>query len=426
MKRLLLGLLAGTALEAASAAPLTLEAAMAAAEAQAPALAAAAADADAADHRAAAARAAAGPSATLTGSIGWGRLDPGGYFGLTASDVTPRAAQVGIEQPLYAGGRIAGARQAARAGTDAAGAALRQSRMMLRADVAEAFGAVRAADAGLDAAEQLTRAIATAARQAALRFKSGEVPATDAQQAQARLAEAEAVAAQAAARRDTARARLARLTGLAPGELAPLPDAPPLPATVDAALQEAETRAPALAQAAAALAAAEGEARMARAQGLPQVAAYAEASTVRDQFFPGYRGDLASAGLRARWAFFASGRVRAEGEAADAGVRAARARLDDARGRLREQVIGSFAGVRAAALAAEAARRQREASAAALASVRAEVRVGLKPTLALLDAEREAAQAALRASEADAARSTAAWRLLALIGRDIGESATKM
>lgn len=410
------GLALVAAAPAAWAAPVTLEDAMAAAEAHAPALAAARAEAEASDKRADAARAAAGPAATVTGTIGWGRLDPGGYFGLAATAVTPRSAQLGIEQPIFAGGRISGARNAAVAGAAAAQAGLAGQRGTLMAAVAESFGGLRTADAGLKAAHDLVRAIETAASQAQLRFKAGEVPSTDVSQAQARLAEAEAVVADAVARRAAMHARFQRLTGLAADSLAALPPSPPLPATLDEALAEAEQHAPAIAQAEAGLNAARGQARVAKAEGLPQLAAYAEAASVRDQFFPGYRGDLASAGLRGRWNFFASGRIRAEGQAADATVRAAEARLADARGVVREMVIAAFAGVRAADLAASAALRQRAASAAALASVRQEVRVGLKPTLALLDAERDAAQAAMQAAAADAARVTAAWRLKALLG----------
>lgn len=400
-----------------AAAPVTLDEAIAAAETHAPSLAMARAEADAADKRADAARAAGGPTATLTGTIGWGRLDPGGYFGLTATSVTPRAAQVGIEQPLYAGGRIAGARQAAKAGAEAAEAGVLQRRTALRAEVAQAFGGILASEAALAAATELVKAIGLAADQARLRFNAGEVPSTDVQQAQARLAEAEAVLASATGQRDMARARFNRLTGLVPVSLAPLPANPSLPATLDEALDEAEKQSPAIAQAQAGIAAARGQARMAKAEGLPQVAAYAEASSVRDQFFPGYRGDLASAGVRGRWTFFASGRIRAEGQAADATVRAAEARLADARGSVREMVIGAFANVRSTGLAADAAARQKRASEAALASVKQEVRVGLKPTLALLDAERDAAQAAMQAANADAQRIATAWGLRALLGR---------
>lgn len=403
---------------ALQAAPLTLDDAMASALAHGPRLAAADAERDAASRRADAARAAGGPSASLSGTIGWGRLDPGGYFGLNSANVTPRAAQLTLEQPLYAGGRIMGARAAARAGADAARAGVTQTRAALRAEVAAGYGAVLAADAGVNAARQLVDLVRTATGQARLRFKAGEVPATDVAQADARLAEGEALLAAAIGRQASARARLARLTGQQIDTLAPLPEPPALPATLEDAAAQAHRHSPLLVQAEAALAAARGKARMARADGLPQVAAYAEGSTVRDQFFPGYRGDGASAGLRARWNFFSSGRSQAETGAADADVRAAQARLDDARSIVTEMVIGMMAEVAATGVAAQASARQQQAADAALASVTQEVRVGIKPGLALLDAARDAAQAASAAAEANARRTAAAWNLLALIGRD--------
>ncbi len=418
MRPVLAGMLLLAVPAQAQPAVLTFDDAMAAAMTHAPRLAAADAESDAASRRADAARAAGGVSATLSGTIGWGRLDPGGYFGLQARNVTPRAAQVVLEQPIYVGGRIAGGQAAARAGADAARAGLLAARAAVRADVAAAFGAVIAADSGVTAAQRLVEAVRTAAGQARLRFNAGEVPATDVSQADARLAEAEAMLAAATGAQAMARARLTRLTGQPVGALAALPGDPPLPGTLEDAAAEAMRNSPLLAQAQAGLAVARGKARMARAEGLPQVSAYAEGSTVRDQFFPGYRGDGASAGVRARWNFFSSGRTQAEAGAADADVRAAQARLDDARAAVTEMVVGAMADLAASRSAESATSRQQQAADAALASVRQEVRVGMKPGLALLDAARDAAQAATLAAQASARRAAAAWTLLAVVGRD--------
>lgn len=81
---------------AAAAQQLTLERAIAEAEAHAPALEIADAERDAAAGRIDQARSAGLPQAELTETIGVGRLDPGGFFGLAAADVTPRAAQVDV------------------------------------------------------------------------------------------------------------------------------------------------------------------------------------------------------------------------------------------------------------------------------------------------------------------------------------------
>ncbi|HYN39835.1 MAG TPA: hypothetical protein VES39_11350, partial [Rhodospirillales bacterium] len=79
--------------------------------------------------------------------------------------------------------------------------------------------------------------------------------------------------------------------------------------------------------------------------------------------------------------------------------------------------ITLFQGLRTAQLVAVAAERQAVASEEARASVAHEVRVGLKPQLALLDAEREAITATARAAAARANSVTTAYRLSAVVGR---------
>ena len=66
---------------------------------------------------------------------------------------------------------------------------------------------------------------------------------------------------------------------------------------------------------------------------------------------------------------------------------------------------------------AEAGRRREQAADAALRATRLEVQTGMKPQLALLDAEREALDAAVAAARADGALLVAGWRLKALTGR---------
>jgi outer membrane protein len=156
--------------------------------------------------------------------------------------------------------------------------------------------------------------------------------------------------------------------------------------------------------------------RGARAERLPTLGAFAEASTVRDQFFPGYRADAGAVGLRARWQFFDGGRVRGQVAEASAGVRAARARLAAARDQVAEAVTAAHAAVESSALIEQAAAEQRAAAEEAVRNVRDEVKVGQKPQLDLLDAEREATGAGVLALRARADRVAAAYRLNALLG----------
>lgn len=395
----------------------TLEEAIAAAMAHAPEIEAARADADAADARIREARGQGLPSATLSGSIGYGHLDPRGFFGLPAANVTPRTAQLAIEQPLFMGGRISAGLAQAKAGSEAAHAGESLTRSQIVVGTVQAYGDVLTAHRMVTLYGQMVEQMEEIHRQAQLRFKAGESPSTEVAQAAARLAEAQAAHEAARGLAVSADARFVNLTGLAPQDLQPFPANPAMPESLDEALDIARTNNPALAQAQAALEAARAGARGARAERLPTVGAFAEGSTIRDQFFPDYRADGATVGVRARWQFFSGGRVSAKITESDSAVRAANARVRAARAAVDEQTISAFQGVRSAMLVEAAAASQALAAAQARDSVRHEVRVGMKPQLDLLDAEREATAAGVNEARAQSDRIAAAYRLLALLGR---------
>ncbi|QDX27301.1 TolC family protein [Sphingomonas suaedae] len=397
-------------------APLTLDQAITEAQANAPMVAEAEAEGDAAVARTLQARAAGLPTATASGSLATGRLDPGGFFGLGAADVTPRAAQVSVEQPLFTGGRVGAVVDQARAGERAAASGLNAVRAGLAADVADAYGGLVVAEEQEHLYAQLVTVTQGLLNHAQDRFDVGDAPRTDVSQAKARLAEARAGLAQANGQALVARARLARLIGRVPGTLAPLPPPPDTPATLEDALLTAHANNPAIARAQAALDGARAAERGARANGMPTLGAFADASSVRDQFFPGYRGDSVAVGVRLRWQFFDGGRTRGRASEAEAGVRAARARLDQARAGINEAVTAAFATLSTAALVEVATADRASAAVEAAANISDEVRVGQKPQIDLLDAEREALAARTAALQARALRVAAAYRLRALMG----------
>jgi len=400
---------------ASPAAAVSLDEAIAAALATAPAALQAEAGLAAADARLRQARGAALPSATLSGSIGTGRLDPQGYFGLAAQDVTPRAAMAAIEQPLFAGGKINAGREAAAAGRAGAEASLALTRATLAAKVATAYAAVLTANREVDLRRAQLAQMAEIERQAGLRYKAGDAPSTDLSQARARLAETEAALAGATGDRAGAIARFQALTGLDAEALDPLPPPPTQPPTREAALSAALAANPGLAMADRSVEAAAAQTKAARADWLPTVGAFAEASMVRDQFFPDYTADQAVVGVRARWTLFDGGRQGRIAEA-DANRRAAQAAQDGARRTLQAETIAAYEGMAAARLMVSASARREAAAAEALRATRLEVKVGMKPQLALLDAEREAIDAAVAAAHAEGALVSAGWRLKALTG----------
>ncbi|MCF8708956.1 TolC family outer membrane protein [Rhizorhapis sp. SPR117] len=395
----------------------TLDEAIAEAIQHAPRLAQAEAEARAADGAVTQARGAGLPLLGVSGSIGTGRIDPRGFFGLQAASTTPRMAQAGIEQPLFAGGAISGAIGQAKAGRAAARAHVDATRAELAASVAQAYSDVLVAAKQLEHYGKLKSEMTEILRQAKLRFQSGDSPSTDVSQAKARLAEAEAGMAQAEGDQALARAHFVNLVGSTPDDLAPLPLAPTTPAELDEAVSIAMTNSPRIAQARAAVDAAHAAARGSRSGYLPAVSAFAEASSVRDQFFPDYAADSVTVGVRARWNIFDSGRTAGKVEEADGKRDAAMAQLRAAQADIQEAVIRTWQGLRTARDVRLARQAQDEASQEALRSVRLEVQTGSKPHLALLDAERDAIAASTGATQAEGGVVVAAYQLRALLGQ---------
>lgn len=384
--------------------------------AQTPVMAEANAREAAASARLDRAKAEGNPLLRVEGSYGAGRIDNGGYFGLTADNVTPTAVMATAEMPLYAGGRVSAAVAQAKGGADMARFGVEQTRLQTVVNAVSAYAEVLTARKLESRFGQLVTALSETERQAGLRFKVGEIASSDLAQARARKAEAQAGYAQAMGRRIAAEASYERLTGKPAGALAPLPALPNVPPSLDAATDLARTANPALRQAQSAVDVAKAGARAARAEGLPTVGAFAEAAHVRDQFFPGYRADSVSIGVRGRWTVFAGGRVSAQTSAADADVQASEAQLRQARLTVDGMVIEAWQGLATARQILEASRLRNEAAAEALRGKRLEAKVGALPTLAVLDAEREAIEAEAALLQADAMQTVAAWRLNALTG----------
>lgn len=393
-----------------------LRSAIADALAHAPALEEARAGEAAASARVDRARAEGNPLLRVEGSVGTGRIDNGGFFGITADNVTPLAAQATAEMPIWAGGRIASAIDQAKGGADIARLQAEQARLQTIVQAVAAYSGVLTARKLEARFEQLAVALREVERQAGLRFKAGEIASSEDAQARARRAEAEAGLAQAQGRRISAEAAFQRLTGREAADLQPLPDLPPTPATLDEALDLARHGNPALRQADRGIDVARSGVRAARAEGLPTVGAFAEAAHVRDQFFPDYRADSVAVGVRGRWTLFAGGRVSSQIRAANADLQGAEARARQARLVLDGLVIDAWQGLQTSGRMVDASRLRRDAAVEALRGTRLEARVGARPTLAVLDAEREAIEAEAALIEAEGMRHVAAWQLNALAG----------
>jgi outer membrane protein len=381
---------------------------------QAPAIAEASAGEAAAKARLDRARAERNPLLRLEGSVGTGRIDNQGFFGFAPANTTPLALQAVGELPLYAGGRTAAAMAQAKGGSDMARLQAEQTRLQTIVQAVATYAEVLTARQLEARFDRLVTALVETERQAQLRFRTGDIASSELAQTRARRAEADAGFAQAQGRRLSAEAAYARVTGKMAGALDPLPALPVMPATLDEALDHARHANPSLRQAQAAVAVARSGVRAAKAEGMPMIGAFAEAGRVRDQFFPNYQADSVAVGVRGRWTLWAGGRVAAQTHAASAELNASTARERAASQQLDGMVIDAWQAVQTSQRMVTASTLRSEAAAEALRGTRLETQVGAKPTLALLDAEREAIEAEAARIEAEAMRTVAAWRLNAL------------
>ncbi|OYY72010.1 TolC family protein [Sphingomonas sp. 28-63-12] len=386
--------------------------------AKAPSLAAAQARADSARAGIDQARAERAPLATLDGDVGVGRIDPQGFFGLTADNVTPRSARATVELPLFTGGRTGAAIRQATGGAEAAEQQVRMAALELRIRVVQAYSQAVAARQLIARYDTLNRALDEALRQARLKFQAGDGTSTETAQAEARRAEADAGLAAAQGQLTGAMAQLAALAGHPVAIDADLPPAPTMPPTGDAAVALAMKDNPMLLAASRQVDAARARVDGVRAERLPTVGAYAEAASVRDKFFPGYKADSASLGLRARWTIFSGGRIGARATGAAADLRAAQADADNARLIVGQQAIIAFDDVATARAVLAASEARLTASEAALRGTALEVKAGVKPLLAQLDAEREAIEAQAARAAASGQLLVAAYRLRAIAGME--------
>lgn len=393
-----------------------LAAAIAAAQANAPSLAEAEAGQAAAAGRLDRARAEGNPLLQVEGAAGFGRIDNDGFFGITADNVNPLALQATAEMPLFAGGRVRSAIDRARGGAELARYNTMQARLDVSIQAVAAYAEVLASRQIELSRARLADELREVERQADLRFKVGEISSSERAQASARKAEAQAGLAAAHGRRMSAEAAFERLTGLKPGELAPMPALPAVPSSLAEAMELAAENNPALKQADMGITMAQAAERGAKAQGLPMLGAFAEAAHVRDQFFPGYKANSLSVGLRGRWTPFAGGRTSADVRTAAGELAAAEARVRQTRQNLEGLIIDSWHGLIAAEAVLAASQARANAADQALRGIRLEAQVGAKPTLAVLDAEREATEARTSLIEAAGRRQVTAWRLNALTG----------
>lgn len=336
------------------------------------------------------------------------------------SESNSASATLSLTQPIFTGGRVAAAVNAAEADILAGREALRRTEATVMQSVIQAYADTRRDQEGLRIREENVRVLQRQLDESKARFDVGEITRTDVAQSEARLAAAEAQLSQAQAQLAASRAAYAAVVGQNPGDLAGEPDlAAMLPADVAQAYEAAEVNNPQIRQAEYAQQASRARLAGAKAEHMPNL---------------GIGGSVGYGGTADPWAgsdavrqvratatltvpLFTGGltssRVRAASERNNAdriGVEVARRAVMQSLTQSWNQHLASRANI-------SSTNQQVAAARIAAEGTRQEQQVGLRTTLDVLNAEQELRNAELSQVAARRDEFVAAALVLVQMGR---------
>jgi outer membrane protein len=222
------------------------------------------------------------------------------------------ASNLVASQPLYAGGRISGALSSARFGIQAGREALRGSEGDLLVNLIGVYSDVRRSRRVVEIRETNVAVLEKMLAEVDARRDVGELTLTDLAQARTQLQSAQVQLDTARAELENVQATFAAIVGREPGNLAPPPALPGLPATVDEAFLLAEEANPELQQAIARDRVSEAQIAISEAEGNPSLSLQGVVGTSGQALpFNGRDHDLAFTG-RATLSvpLIAGGRIR--------------------------------------------------------------------------------------------------------------------
>ncbi|WP_374514504.1 TolC family outer membrane protein [Brevundimonas sp.] len=330
------------------------------------------------------------------------------------------SASIGLSQTLWSGGRIGHGITAAEADIFAGRENLRGIEQSVLASVIQAYADVIRDMEVLRIRQANLAVLQRQLEESSARFEVGEITRTDVAQSEARLAQSEADLANAQAQLSTSRAVYAAVVGQAPGDLAPMPVLPGVPADFDSALDVALADNPAIRAAAYSLAAAEANVAAARAEYMPSVrasASYGGSNRDFDRF-----GDIAdntrlTAGATLSIPLFTGGLNASRVAAALERANAAQINVEGERRNTLQDVSSAYAQSISARASLQAGEEAVRAASVAAEGVRQEAQVGLRTTLDVLNQELELRNAEITLASARRNEYVAQANLLAAMGR---------
>lgn len=353
---------------------------------------------------------------TLSASGGYEYIETTNPFAFGLGDRPIASAQIQAVQPIYTGGRISAGIRQAEAGIESADLGFLAARQDLTLEVVRAYVDVLRDREAVKIRRNNVEVTSEQVRAAEDRFEVGVVTRTDVAQAQARLEGARAALAGAEAALRSSEAGYEFLTGRMPGDLSPVPPVPPLPLSLEEAMQDALTDNPSIAAARQDLRAAMAAIDSARAGNRPQVNLIGTAAVQETFGDMNQRDTSVSALAQARIPLVTGGAVRAEVDSAKLRRAQAQRVVDTLESRTRAQVTQAWFGYEAAGRAIEASRRQVEAAEIAYEGAMEELAVGVRSTLDVLDQEQQLFDARLALVDAERDAYVAAHNLLRATG----------
>jgi len=361
------------------------------------------------------ARAQRRPTVNLSGTAGYESVDSNRPFGVTVGDRPVATAQLESVMPVYTGGRISAGIDQAKANIGAANSALESVNQDLILEVVTAYVDVRRDRETIRIRENSVALLQEQVRSATDRFDVGEVTRTDVAQSEARLEGAKAALAGANATLEGTRAAYAFLVGFEAGDLAPPPAVPTLPLTFEDAMATALSESPDIEAALFRERAATEGIRSARSALRPSVSIVGSA-TAQETYDDNYRDTVVAATARATVPLYQGGLTNSQVRSAKLRREQARYQTENARRQIRAQIAQSWYGNIAANRSIEASTRQVEAAAIAYEGAQAELSVGVRTTLEVLDQEQQLLEARLNLIQAERDAYIAAHQLLRAMG----------
>ena len=329
----------------------------------------------------------------------------------------PTSVSLGFVQPLYTGGQVENATEAAETRISEQEAALIATEQQILLDAVTAFSDVRLGNELLSISRNNVRVLNEQLRAARERFEVGEVTRTDVEQARARLAAARSRLAASRGFLANAREAYQRVVGEYPGKLQPPPPLPDLPSGQDEAVAMALRDDPGVIAARLEREAAGSDVRAAIGALLPQISLQGTVSS-EETFSDGFAGpETASIGIVMTVPLYTGGFNYSNVREAQALAESASADIDSAMRTAVRNVGVSWANLDVARASIRAGRLEVSAARLAFEGVQEEAKVGARTTLDVLDAEQEVlnARSSLVAARRD--EYVAAYSLLASVGK---------